>query len=151
MIRIRSPQDLVGGLFLILIAVLALVFSGNLPVGRAVSMGPGYVPRLLAWVLMGIGALLAARSLVINGPRLEAWALRPLVVLTIAILVFALLLERAGLVIAIFVAVAIARAAAPEYKPLPVLGLGAVLATGSVALFVYALGLPLRPWPEFGG
>jgi len=151
MIRIRSPQDLVGGLFLILVAVLALAFSGNLPVGRAVSMGPGYVPRLLAWVLMGIGALLAARSLVINGPRLESWALRPLALLTIAILVFALLLERAGLVIAIFVAVAIARAAAPEYKPLTVLGLGAVLAAGSVALFVYALGLPLRPWPEFGG
>ena len=151
MIRIRSPQDFVGGLFLILIAVLALVFSDNLPVGRAVSMGPGYVPRLLAWVLMSIGVLLAGRSCVLHGPRLDSWAIRPLVMLTISVLVFALLLERAGLVIAIFIAVGIARAAAPDFRPIPVLGLCAVLSAGSVGLFIYALGLPMRAWPEFGG
>lgn len=151
MIRVRSPQDLVGGLFLILVAVLALVFSANLPVGRAVSMGPGYVPRLLAWVLMGIGVILAGRAFVISGPRLESWHMRPLVLLCLAVLAFAALLEPGGLVVAIYAGVAVARAAAPGWRVLPVLLLATVLAVGSVLLFVHALGLSLRPWPEFLG
>ena len=151
MMRIRNQQDLAAGLFLILVAILALVFSDNLPVGRAVNMGPGYVPRLLAWVLMGIGAIISAQALAIEGPKLEAWHWRPLIALTASILVFAFLLERTGLVITIMATVAVGRLAAPEAKPLTVLLLGGGLAVGSVALFVYALGLPLLPWPEFGG
>jgi len=149
--QIRNQQDLAAGLFLILVAVLALVFSDNLPVGRAVNMGPGYVPRLLAWVLMGVGAVISLQALALEGPKLEGWHWRPLIALTCSILVFAFLLERAGLVLTILVTVTVGRLAAPDAKPLTVLLLGGGLAAGSVALFVYALGLPLRPWPEFGG
>jgi hypothetical protein len=71
--------------------------------------------------------------------------------LTLSVLVFALLLERIGLVLSIYIAVAVARAAAPDYRPVQVLILGTILAVGSVLLFVHGLGLPLRPWPEFDG
>lgn len=151
MIRLRNPQDLAAGLFLVLVAILAFVFSDNLPIGRAVNMGPGYVPRLLSWALGGLGLLIAAQAFAYDGPNLEAWHWRPLAALTAAILVFAFLLERAGLVIAIIVTVAVGRLAAPGAKPLSVLMLAGILAVGSLALFTYALGLPLRPWPEFGG
>ncbi len=151
MIRLRNPQDLAAGLFLVMVAILALVFSDNLPIGRAVNMGPGYVPRLLSWVLGGVGVLIAAQAFVLDGPRLDAWSWRPLAALTASILVFAFALERAGLVITIVVTVAVARLAAPGARPLNVLLLSGILAAGSVALFTYALGLPLRPWPEFGG
>lgn len=151
MIRLRNPQDLAAGLFLVLVAVLALVFSADLPIGRAVNMGPGYVPRLLSWVLGGVGLIITAQAFAIDGPKLEGWAWRPLVALTASILAFAFLLEPAGLVIAIMATVAVGRLAAPGIKLLEVLMLGGVLAAGSVALFTYGLGLPLHAWPEFGG
>jgi len=151
MIRLRNPQDLAAGIFLIVVAVLALVFSTNLPIGKLVSMGPGYVPRTLSWVLGGVGVLIAGRAFTIDGPRLDSWALRPLAALTASILVFAFLLERAGLVIAIIITVAVARVAAPGMTLRQVIGVGVVLAAGSALLFVTLLGLPLRIWPEFPG
>lgn len=151
MIRLRNQQDLAAGAFLILIAVLAYVFSDNLPIGKLVNMGPGYVPRVLAWALAILGVIIAGKAFTIDGPALEGWAWRPLAALTASVLVFALLLERAGLVIAIIATVTVARFAAPGAKLVPVLALSIGLAVGSLALFTYGLGLPLRAWPEFGG
>ena len=151
MIRLRNQQDLAAGAFLILVAVLAYVFADNLPIGKLVNMGPGYVPRVLAWALAILGVIIAGRAFTIDGPGLEGWAWRPLAVLTASVLVFALLLEHAGLVIAIIATVTVARLAAPGMKPIPILALSIGLALGSLALFSYGLGLPLRAWPEFGG
>lgn len=151
MIRLRNQQDLAAGAFLILIAVLAYVFSDNLPIGKLVNMGPGYVPRVLAWALAILGVIIAGKAFTIDGPALEGWAWRPLAALTASVLVFALLLERAGLVIAIIATVTVARFAAPGAKLVPVLALSIGLGVGSLALFTYGLGLPLRAWPEFGG
>ena len=151
MIRVRNPQDLVAGLFLVLVAILAYAFADNLPIGRLVNMGPGYVPRVLSWALGIMGVIIAGQAFTVDGPGLEGWAWRPLAALTVSVLVFALLLERAGLVITIIATVVIARFAAPGTKPGSVLVLAGILAIGSLALFSYGLGLPLRAWPEFGG
>jgi Tripartite tricarboxylate transporter TctB family len=151
-LRIRDPRELAAGLFLVLVAALALIFSDKLPIGRLVNMGPGYVPRSLAWVLGGLGVIVAARGFTMAAPAdghsLTEWAWRPLLALTFSILVFAFLLERAGLVICIMVTVAIAGLAVAGIRPLQSLLLGAFLALMSALLFVVALGLPLRLWPE---
>ncbi|MSP29173.1 MAG: tripartite tricarboxylate transporter TctB family protein [Acetobacteraceae bacterium] len=151
MIRLRNAQDLAAGGVLILVAVLAMVFADNLPMGRLMNMGSGFVPVWLARLLGLIGLIVAARAFTIDGPKLEIWAWQPLIALTCSIMVFAFLLERAGLAIAVMITVAVSRVAAPGIKFLEVLMLGGVLAAGSVALFTYGLGLPLRAWPEFGG
>ena len=155
MLRIRNPQDLAGGLFLIIVAALALIFSDNLPVGQLVNMGPGYVPRTLAWLVAGLGVIVALRGFTTNAdagaPSITDWAWRPLLALTAAILSFAFLLERAGLVICIFITVGVAGLAVKDIGPVQSLIVGAVLAVLSSLLFVVGLGLPLRLWPEFGG
>jgi hypothetical protein len=147
-IRLRSPQDLAAGLFLIAIAVAAYVLASDLPMGRAVRMGPGYLPTLLSWILGGLGVLVLMRAVTVDGPRLEGWAWRPVLTLTFSLLLFAALLQRAGLVVAIFAAVAVASFAAPRPRLVPVLVLCVVLATGCSALFKYVLGLPLVLWPQ---
>jgi hypothetical protein len=147
-IRLRRPQDLAAGAFLIVFAGLAYYFAGDLPMGRAVRMGPGYLPTVLSWLLGGLGVLVALRAVTVDGPRLEGWAWRPVLALTVSLLVFAGLLQRAGLVAAIFAAVAVASFAAPKPRPLPVLLLAAVLAAGCSLLFKQVLGLPLVLWPQ---
>jgi len=147
-LRLRSPQDLAAGLFLIGIAVLAYWLAGDLAMGRAMRMGPGYLPRLLSWLLGGLGLLVMARAVTVDGPRLERWAWRPVLTLTFALLVFAALLPRGGLVLAILASVAVSSFAAPRPRLMPVLLLSLVLAAGCAWLFKYLLGLPLVLWPQ---
>ncbi|MSO76541.1 MAG: tripartite tricarboxylate transporter TctB family protein [Alphaproteobacteria bacterium] len=153
--RIRDPRELAAGLFLILVAALALILSDHLPIGRLVNMGPGYVPRALAWILGGLGVIVALSAFTADAPAdvppLTEWAWRPLLALTASILVFAFLLERAGLVICIVVTVGVAGLAAAGIRPIQSLLLGGGLALMSALLFVVGLGLPLRLWPEFAG
>jgi hypothetical protein len=148
MIRLRSPQDLAAGLFLVAVAVLAYALAADLPMGRAVRMGPGYLPTVLSWLLGGLGLIIAARGFTVDGPRLERWYWRPLIALTLSLLVFAGLLERAGLVIAILAAVTVSSFAAPRPRLVTVALLALVLALACAGLFKYVLGLPLvlLPW-----
>jgi hypothetical protein len=151
MIRLRNPQDLAAGLFLVLVAMLAYTFAADLPMGRLVRMGPGYVPVALSCLLGALGLLIAGRAFTIDGPRLEPWAWRPVLALTIALVVFALLLETAGLVVAIIVTTVVSAFAAPGVRVLQVLVLGVLLAILSTLLFAWLLGLPLIVWPPLGG
>ena len=148
--RIRNQQDLAAGLFLIAFAMLARHLASDLAMGRLVRMGPGYLPTVLSWTLGGLGVLIALRGFTIDGPKLESWAWRPLIALCAALISFALLLQGAGLVIAIFITTAVASLAAPGSRPVPVLALAAVMSVLSSVLFVWLLGLPLLILPEWG-
>ena len=58
-----ARADVVSGLLFIAIAVFGLVVSHDYPVGTALRMGTGYMPRLLCWLLLGLGALIAVQGL----------------------------------------------------------------------------------------
>ena len=48
-------KDLWSGLMFAGFGVLALVMGNSLAVGTAIRMGPGYVPRMLSYILIGLG------------------------------------------------------------------------------------------------
>ncbi len=149
LIRLRNPQDLFAGLFLIAVAILAHYLASGLSMGRLVRMGPGYLPTVLSWLLGGLGVIIALRGFTINGPALATWTWRPLIALSASLIAFALLLERGGLVVAIIVTTQIASLATPRHRPLSTLILGVALSAMSTALFIGLLGLPLSVWPGF--
>ena len=149
-IRLRNPQDLFAGLFLIAVAILAHYLASDLSMGRLVRMGPGYLPTALSWLLGGLGLIVALRGFTIDGPQLASWAWQPLIALSLSLIAFALLLERGGLIIAIIVTTLIASLATPHHRPLTTLTLGVALSAMSAALFIGLLGLPLRLWPDLG-
>ena len=112
-------------------------------------MGPGYFPTLLAYVLAGVGIILIARSFYLTGERVPRLHLFPLAVLVVAILAFGALINWLGLVIAAALVVVIGAWAGPEFRTKEVLALAVALVAFSVAVFAYALGLPLKVWPSF--
>jgi hypothetical protein len=59
---IRNPDDLVGGLALIGIALFAFYASYDLPGMRGFAFGPGTAPRLFATLLLGFGVAVVAMS-----------------------------------------------------------------------------------------
>jgi len=70
----------------------------------------------------------------------HAW--RALIILPLTIALFAILVERAGLVPALVVLCAGSAAAGRQFKSVEVLLLTVVLTGVSVAVFIWALGLP---------
>ena len=53
--KLLHRKDVLAGLLFIAVAVLGLWASRNYPIGTATRMGTGYVPRLLCWILLGLG------------------------------------------------------------------------------------------------
>ena len=148
-IRIRAPRDFWAGLLFIGIAALFIALATQYRFGEAHRMGPGYFPIFVGAILMGLGAIVAVRSLALDGPPVERLAARPLLVTILAVILFGLTLDSLGLPAAIAVLVMVSAFA--ERKPH--IGMSAALAclliVFSVAAFVWVLGLPLKMWPEW--
>src|SRR5882724_13666841 len=65
---VRGPQDFVGGLALMAIALFALWASSDLQGMRGFSFGAGTAPRMFGVLLLALGAGVAVMGLLIDGP-----------------------------------------------------------------------------------
>ena len=151
-VRLNVP-DIAFAAFLVALGAFAFALAGELTVGTAAAMGPGYVPRGLALLIMGYGLILGVRAAFTGRQAFpeEAFpeiAWRPLLLISAAVALFALLLPVAGLAVTSFVVVICAGFAAYDVRlrENAVLGLG--LAAFAVVLFVTVLGLPIPIWPS---
>lgn len=151
---VKSPADLASGLMFAAIGVGALVVGGDYPVGEFRRMGPGMLPTILGWLLTVAGVGLTVQSLLVGGPRdmveIRAphfTALRAVLFVLGALLVFALLVRPAGLFLAVVALVLVSTRAEPGYPVLTALILSLAMAVLAVAIFVWGLGLPFKVWP----
>ena len=62
-IKLNVPE-LTFAAFLVALGALAFALASDLTVGTAAAMGPGYVPRGLALLIMAYGVVLGARAAV---------------------------------------------------------------------------------------
>ena len=155
----RSARDLVSrdgiaGALFAAAGLAGVVVSRALPVGEAARMGPGFMPLAFSWLLAGLGLLILTRSLLLVRPARgepspgAGWWLRPIGAVLASIVLFALTVERLGLVIAVAAVVVTASLASPESRRIEVALLAVGLASFSAILFVKLLGLPIALWPS---
>jgi putative tricarboxylic transport membrane protein len=145
---IKSPQDAGAGIFLLVIAGVALWLGSDLPLGTVRQLGPGMFPRVLAILVGAVGALIVIDAFLEHGEKLERWPLRaPLFILGAAV-AFGFAVRPLGLVIAAPLVMVVGAFASPETRIREVLVFGVVMTIFCVGLFKYALGLPipLAPW-----
>ncbi len=147
MVVVRSPKDLVAGLLFIATGTAAIAIAANYTFGTAARMGPGYFPRLLGMLLILLGAILAARSLRLNGPPLPGWKWRPVLVTLGSVVMFGLIVNRAGLVVSTILLIVMASAASREFRPREAIISGIALAALAVGVFVIGLKLQIGIWP----
>jgi hypothetical protein len=150
-IRMRSSQNFYAGALFIAIALFMLVAGLNLTIGTSVRMGPGYAPRLLCCLLFLIGGVLVVRGLMVSGSDTGTWNLRPMIFVLGSILLFAIVLERLGLVLTTFMVVATSSLATKDLRPKELLVVAAMMAAACSATFVYGLKLLIPLWPSFWG
>ena len=146
---IRAPKDFWAGVMFLAFAAAAIFVARGYSMGAAGRMGPGYFPMALGIVLGGLGFILAVRAFFIAGPDIDGIALRPLLTIVLAVVLFGLLIQHLGLVVSLIVTVAASAFASRESRTVEVSALALVLAAFSVGIFVYALRLPLTIWPSF--
>ena len=134
-------KDFLSGLMFIAFGLLALYYGQKLAIGTSVRMGPGYVPHMLALIMMCLGALICVIALVSGSEPVERLKWKPITMVTIGIICFALLFERAGLLPALVVLIFIASLGGEEFKLMEVIGNMVVLAIICTIVFKIGLGM----------
>jgi Tripartite tricarboxylate transporter TctB family len=143
----RAPQDIAAGALFAAIGGSALAVSWTWRTGTLAEMGSGFVPQLVAGLLLLVGLGVFVRGLLTTGEPIQIGSLRPLLVVTLGVLLFAGTLERFGIVAAVVLVVALSAFVPNRPRLIVVAALAIGLSAACVGLFVRGLGLPVRVWP----
>jgi putative tricarboxylic transport membrane protein len=149
LLRVQNPQDVYGGMALILIALTAFVASNDLPGMRGFAFGPGTAPRLFAFTLAILSLGVVVGGLLTAGPDVSGYKIRGVIFIIGAILSFAATIRPLGLVIASFSCMVICAAAAEDVKWRETVIVAAAVTAFCAVLFPYGLNLPFQLWPRF--
>ena len=157
-LRVRSTQDLAGGLFMILIALGAFIFSWELPAGTLRQLGPGMLPKAFAVICGALGAMLALASLRYHGEQLSGWSWKGIFFALGGACLFGLTIRgfefgpirvpSLGLLVSGPLLIFFSGLAAEDRKLRELLIFAIAMSAACILLFKYALSLPipLAPW-----
>src|SRR5262249_20603046 len=62
-LHVFARRDVLAGLMFVGVALFGRWLSRDYPIGTALRMGTGYVPRLLCWILLGLGVVVLVQGL----------------------------------------------------------------------------------------
>jgi len=144
-VRITDVKAVARGAIFFALGLFAIVVGHHYPIGSLTNMGPGYFPMLVSGVLIGLAGVniylgLGRRDTVAPAP---AFALYPLVMITLGVAAFALLIERAGLVAAVAALVILSCLGGGKRRIGELIVILLVLESVASALFVFGLGMPV--------
>ena len=137
------------GLLFIGFGVLGLFVSRNYDMGDVNHMGPGWFPRALCIGLVGLGLLICWRGLYEQeAAHTDGRVVRGFLMILLSMVAFGLTIERLGFVTALVIVVFVASLARRDQKFTEVALTTAIIVFMSVAVFIWALKLPFRLWPD---
>jgi hypothetical protein len=135
-------KDVWAGIVLIVSGAVAMLIARDYPFGTLLRMGPGFFPTVLGGLLVLFGIHVLAKGLR-STEKIEAgWSLRAMIVLPLSLVLFGVLIDRAGLIPALAALIAGSAAAGKQFKLGEVVLLSAFLIAFCVAVFVWGLGRP---------
>ncbi|SDW75113.1 tripartite tricarboxylate transporter TctB family protein [Roseicitreum antarcticum] len=138
-----ARRALSGGV-LLLIGVIMLAVAWDYPVGRLTQMGPGFIPRIIGFVICVLAIAIIAMD--VTAPtvaRVGKTHWRGLIFVSVGILIFAAFVDVVGLVPSMFLAVAVSMFADDDARPLSVVVYASLTTFGGWLLFLVALELPI--------
>jgi len=110
-------------------------------------MGPAYFPILLGGLLAFLGVLVLMEGFAMTGPPVPKFRFRPLILISLACVVYGYLMKPLGLILATAALVFISAYGGHEFKWKEVAILYVVLIIFSVLVFVKGLTLPFQICP----
>lgn len=150
MLRVKSPQDLGAGLLFIFIGCVGLYFGKDLTYGSARSMGPGYFPIWLSWIINFMGAICLFRAVTIEGEDIGRIPLKPIAWVCIGVLLFGYMIEHIKLELALLLLTVLATQSRRETDLAQKVVIAAALVLGVAVLsLTFQTFAFLKPFGEF--
>lgn len=135
-------RDILGGLLVIAVGGTFAWAATGYSFGSGRMIGAAYLPFSAGVIAMVIGAGILISALFREGSPIE-FSPRPVIWVLASVLVFGLLIQRVGLIIALIAVVAISALGSRESKLWQVVPLSIFMAIACWLIFVRGLGLPM--------
>lgn len=152
--KIKSHSDFWAGLMFTVVGVIFAFGAMSYNIGSAAKMGPGYFPLMLGVLLAILGAVVTLTALTVETPDgnpIAKFDWRSLALTLGAVCLFAFLLLKMGLVVALITLVIVSSLADHAFSWKGTLINTVVLTVLCLAVFVYGLKLQFPIWPTFIG
>ncbi len=152
--RIKSQRDFWSGVLFMVMGSGFAVGALNYSFGSSARPGPAYFPFGLGVILALMGLFILFEALTVetdDGEPIGPWAWKPVGVITTAVILFAILIPKMGLVVALPVLVFVAALASNEFRWMTAAISAIVLTVFSWLVFVKGLGLTIPMVPTFLG
>jgi hypothetical protein len=149
--RIRSQKDVAAGLIYVLAGAGFSLGALNYKLGDPARMGPGWFPFWIGILLIAVGLVTASAGLRPDTaedklqrlePRTLGWVIG-------SVVLFGVLLQPAGLVLALTALVIVSSLGSHEFTWRGTLLATIVLIAFSVAVFIFGINLQIPLWPSF--
>jgi hypothetical protein len=144
-------KDLLAGMMFIAVGLIFFVGAYNYQMGTAARMGPGYFPRILGGVMTGLGLVIAlvglknqAKWAATNG---IGWTWTPVILVTVAVVLFGVALPNLGILAAIVILISIAGYAAHDRNYAQLAGIAVFMCLFCAGVFVWGLKLQMKLFP----
>lgn len=141
LIRNRLP-DLAACGVLAAFGIAAIWIGSGYPIGTINRMGAGYFPIAASIIVVAL-AFAAAVETLLTEPVQQKFKLRPVIFISVAIFVWARLIDTAGLIPSTFALILLSALAKPPFRPVSLMISAAVLCITGYLVFVWGLQMPL--------
>ena len=141
-------QDFAAGVLFMAVGLAAFWIGNDYQLGTPQRPGTGVLPRILSFCLVGTGFLLCLKAGLTDGQRITPWAWRPAAMITLAIVTFALLVDRLGLVVTMLVSMTLAALGTPETRWGEYVPFALTMIAIGAGVFIYGLGMPIPLLPK---
>ena len=146
--KIKSPKDFWSGLMFIASGLFFAIWaSTHYQMGTAVRMGPAYFPTMLGGLMVVLGLMILVSGLAIEGPKVPPFRFRPLLMISLGLVLYGYLMKPLGLVGATAALVYVGALGGHEFRWKEVTILYVILILFSWLVFVKGLSLPFPLWP----
>jgi hypothetical protein len=146
--RIAVTKDLLSGLLFIAFGIGTIVVAANYGIGTAMRIGSGLFPILIGGIIALLGLFMFIQALrnAQASETIASWEVGASFFVLLAVVAFALLIGRWGLVPAIVAVVLISHPACRESSLIELAAIATLLCLVTAGIFVYGLNLPIRLW-----
>ena len=147
-------KDLLAGIMFMVIGIVFVVGAYNYQMGTAARMGPGFFPRILGFIMAGLGVIIAGIGLK-NQAQFAAtegigWTWKPVIILTVAVVLFGFTLPTLGLIIAISLLTFISGIAAHDKNYRELAMITVIMCIFCAGVFIWGLKLQMKLFPWSG-
>jgi Ca2+/Na+ antiporter len=152
-LKIKSQTDFWSGVMFIAVGAAFAGLATEYDYGTPQRMGPAFFPTMLGGLLILIGLVVGLEGLAKEDPhghnKIEKFSFPSVAWVTLAIVVYGLLLRPMGIIVANVAMVVIAMLASHEFKWKEAIALSVVMTLIVYGVFIYGLKLTVPVWPAF--